>query len=91
MSVRCGVQCCVDSLGVTEVVAACFERQVFTRSEHKKQKKNKSSEHGRLVSARLEISQPAMSFPSPTVSLLVYGYRLMSPLAPPWALVGGEQ
>lgn len=28
----------VDSLGVTEVVAACFERQVFTSSEHNKKK-----------------------------------------------------
>ncbi len=45
VSVRRTAQCdveysvaerCVDSLGVTEVVAACFERQVFTSSEHNK-------------------------------------------------------
>lgn len=54
---------CVDSFGVTEVAAACFERQVFTRSEHNNNKrKNKPSKHGGLVSTRLQISQLTMRF-----------------------------
>lgn len=83
------MQHCVDSLSVTEVVAGGYERRVFTTREQNKN--TNPANMGRLVSERLEISQPTMSFPSLTVSLPVYAYGLMLPPAPPRILVGGEQ
>lgn len=88
VSVECNAgECCVDSLGVTEVVAACFERQVFTRSEHNKKQIQRTREACQCETGDQSANNKLFSA---TVSLLVYGYRLMSPLAPPQAPVGGE-
>lgn len=80
----------VESLSVTKVVAACFERQVSTRSEHNINRKQKQTLRTReacqcqtgdqSTSNELFLSQQSMC-----------RYRLMSPLAPPRAPVSGEQ
>lgn len=76
------------SVVLTEIGAACFERQVFTGSEHNK---NKSSEHERACQREAGDQSANNEISSPTVCLLVCGYRLVSPLAPPWARVSLEQ
>lgn len=81
-------RCCVDSSGVTEVVAGGYERQVFTTSEENIKKKVANTEACQWETGDQSANN---ELPSSTVSLLFYGYRLISPLAPPWILVGGEQ
>ena len=84
-----------DSRGVTEVVAACSERQVFTRgrthAQQQQQKKNKSKRTWEACRRETGDQSANNELSSPTVSLPVFGYGLMSPLAPPRALVSGEQ
>lgn len=75
----CGaLERCADS--VTVVFGALRDTCLPGVQHNNKKKKNKPSEHGRLVSTRLRSVSQQWDFLS--YCLLVYSYRLMSPLLP---------